>query len=183
MSDEKDVFNRFAAIVAEALQIEPEEVTKDIYLDELGAESLDFVEIGFETDDEFRIILPEKDILTAAESVFGSEVLVKDGLLTDEAKRFIEQRMPELDGSMLEGDVPVMKMRREFGRVRSWVRLIQGLMEHTPDKCTQCGGAWGKPAASRLTCGSCGAVFDIPDGQEISQKWIDDYYKSEYKPT
>lgn len=181
VSEDKEILDRFATIVADTLQIDKDRVTEDAYLDELGAESLDFVEIGFETDDEFRITLPEKDILSTAREVFGEDMLVKDDLLTPDAKKFIEKRMPELDPACLEGDVSVAQITREFGRVGSWIRLIRGLMEYTPDKCTECGADWKKPVAGQLKCSSCNATYDILDGQDISRKWVEEYYNAEYE--
>ena len=53
-----DVFERVRDIVSEQFSIDPERITEDTdFLDELGADSLDVVELAVSVEDEFH--LPE----------------------------------------------------------------------------------------------------------------------------
>src|SRR5579884_20285 len=92
---ESEVFDQFAQIVARSLRIDAAKVTPDVYLTDLGAESLDLIEITMETESQFHIFLPDKSILDTAVEVFGSDILEKDGYLTEEGKRLLMRRMPD----------------------------------------------------------------------------------------
>src|ERR1039457_6383111 len=75
---ELQVFDRFAQIVAHSLSIDVSQVTADTYLSDLGAESLDLIEITMESETQFHIFLPDKSILETAVEVFGPGILEKD---------------------------------------------------------------------------------------------------------
>src|SRR5579863_5049250 len=80
---EAEIFEKFADIVAQSLRIERAKVTMNSHLmDDLGAESLDLIEITMETESAFDVWLPEKSILDTAAEVFGPDVLVQNEMLT-----------------------------------------------------------------------------------------------------
>src|SRR5208282_2402311 len=118
----------------------------DTHLTDLGAESLDLIEITMETETQFHIFLPDKSILETAVEVFGSGILEKDGYLTEEGKRLLLCRMPEADARAFEGEVAVKDLQSYFLEVGTWVRMIQGLVQFTPGECASCGG----PMASSM---------------------------------
>ena len=90
---ETEILARFAPIVATSLRIPPERVTADAYLSDLGAESLDLLEITMETEDEFGVVMPQNDILHVGQEVFGEGVLVREGALTEQGARFLQRRL------------------------------------------------------------------------------------------
>src|ERR1041384_2374532 len=94
---ESEVFDKFAQIVAKSLRIETAQITPDTHLTDLGAESLDLIEITMETESQFHIFLPDKSILETAVEVFGPDILEKDGYLTEEGKRLLLRRLPATD--------------------------------------------------------------------------------------
>ena len=102
---ESEVFEKFAQIVAKSLRIDAAQVTPDVLLTDLGAESLDLIEITMETESQFHIFLPDKSILETAVEVFGPDVLEKEGYLTDEGKRLLLRRMPAADSGAFAGEV------------------------------------------------------------------------------
>ena len=57
-------------------------------------ESLDLIEITMETESAFDVWLPEKSILDTAAEIFGPDVLVQEGLLTEAGKEMLRRRMP-----------------------------------------------------------------------------------------
>jgi acyl carrier protein len=177
----QEILERFAKVVAQSLRIEASQVTEDAYLDDLGAESLDLAEITMESEEEFDILIAQKSILQTATEVFGDGVLVKDGTLTQEGKRFLLRRMPEFPVN--GGETTVADLTKQFLRVGTWVRMIRGLMEHTPKDCAKCGAAFGKPLAGRLKCPSCAFEYDIPSGEDLNREWVRQYYQQEYVPS
>ena len=176
----QEILERFAQVVAKSLRIEASQVTEDAYLDDLGAESLDLAEITMEAEEEFDVLIAQKNILRTATEVFGEDVIVRDGRLTDEGKRFIRRRLPDFDGELDE--LTVADLGKAFLRVGTWVRMIAGLMEHTPAACPGCGQAFGKPLAGRLKCRDCGLEHDLPSGDDLNRQWVERYYREEYVP-
>jgi acyl carrier protein len=175
-----EVFHRFAAIVAESLHIDVEQVTPDSYLGDLGAESLDMVEIAIHAEDKFNISLPEKNILQTAIEVFGPDVLEKDGILTDIGKAMLRRRMPEISPMLQQPTVTVKDINQLFTRVDMWVCLIKRLMEFTPKVCPQCNAALKTAVAMQMRCKQCGAETPVPNGEELNRQWLQEYYEKEY---
>jgi acyl carrier protein len=177
-----EIFDRFAQIVARSLRIDASQVTPDIQLTDLGAESLDLIEISMETESQFHIFLPDKSILETAVEVFGPGILEKDGYLTDEGKRLLLCRLPEADAQAFEGAVSVKDLQRYFLRVDTWVRMIQGLVRYTPAECASCGGAMAASMGFRMKCTQCGAEITLRSGEELNREWVREYYEQEYRP-
>ena len=61
-------------------------------MDNLDAESLDLIEITMETESAFDVWLPEKSVLDTAAEVFGPDILVRDGVLTEAGKELLRRR-------------------------------------------------------------------------------------------
>ena len=138
---ESEVFDKFAPIVARSLRIDAAQVSIDAQLNDLGAESLDLIEITMETESQFHIFLPDKSILETAVEVFGSDILEKDGYLTEEGKRLMLCRLPDADVRDFQGEVAVKDMQSYFLKIGSWVRMVQALAKYTPGECAECGVA------------------------------------------
>jgi|RhiMetdeSRZDD1v2_1073273.scaffolds.fasta_scaffold16668_7 acyl carrier protein len=175
-----EIHERFAAIVAKSLRIEPTRVTPDASLAELGAESLDLLEITMEAEDEFDIVMPQKDVLQMGQDVFGPGVLVNEGRLTEAGVRFLQRRMPESEADALRVGMPVTDVARLFQRVGTWVRVIEGLLEHQPRACPTCSEALSKAVAGRFKCGQCGHEIDLPAGDELNRRWVEEYFRTEH---
>ncbi len=175
---ESVILERFADIVARSLRIEPERVTVDAYLSDLGAESLDLLEITMEAEDEFAILMPQKDILQVAQEIFGPGVLVHEGVLTEQGVKFLHRRMPDFSGSIAPG-MSVAEVGRVFQRIGTWVRLIQGLLEHSPTTCPSCAATLPKPVAGRMKCAGCATEVDLPAGDDLNRRWVEEYHRVE----
>src|SRR3984957_2309715 len=166
---ESEIFDQFAQIVAKSLRIDASQVLPDVHLSDIGAESLDLMEISMETESQFHIFLPDKSILDTAVEVFGPEVLAKDRYVTDDGKRLLLQRMPEADAQAFEGRVAVKDLYRYFLKVNVWVRMIQGLARYTPSECAACGGPMTASMGFRMKCARCGAEITLRSGEELNQ--------------
>ncbi len=181
---DQEIRERLASIVAESLRIDPERVTEDAYLNDLGAESLDLLEITMEAEDQFNVLFPQKTILQTAQETFGEGVLVRDGRLTEEGLKLLRRRTPEVEGLFgTDAEPTLADVNRMFLRVGVWVRMIRGLMEHSPRECPQCGIAFGKAVAGRVKCSQCGTERTITPGDELNRRWVLEYYEETYVPT
>jgi acyl carrier protein len=57
-----DVFDRLKQIVVDQLSVTPEQVTKEAkFQDDLGADSLDVVELIMKIEEEFKIQIPDDE--------------------------------------------------------------------------------------------------------------------------
>jgi acyl carrier protein len=177
--NESDILGRFADIVARSLRIPRERVTADAYLNDLGAESLDLLEITMEAEDEFGILMPQKDILQVAQEIFGPDILVRDGALTEQGAKFLQRRLPEFSDAIAVG-MPVAEVGRVFQRVGTWTRVIRGLIEHSPTTCPSCGGGLSKPLAGRSKCPACAIEVDLPAGDDLNRRWVEEYHRVEH---
>ncbi|HAR61855.1 MAG: acyl carrier protein [Candidatus Margulisiibacteriota bacterium] len=59
---EEEVFNKVKAVVVDQLGVSEDEVTRDAaYVDDLGADSLDTVELVMALEEEFDTEIPDED--------------------------------------------------------------------------------------------------------------------------
>lgn len=169
---DQEILDRFAAIVAASLRVDPARVTRDASLDALGAESIDLVEITIDVENAFGILMPERTILDAATEVLGPGVVEADGRLTEVGRRLLLARMPELDPQTIAAGAPVREVKRVLLRVDVWVRLIRGLLEQSPRVCPDCGRPLVQGTPARVRCEACRREFDLPSGDDLARAWV-----------
>ena len=98
----------------EALGLDEEEVAPDsLVIDELGAESLDFLDIAFRLERTFRIKIPRGEIQGTAERR-TSEPFEAEGRLTTAGALALRDALPEVDHSKVEAGYPVRDIPRLF---------------------------------------------------------------------
>ena len=107
-----EVFQKVQEALVEALGVDDDEVTEDATLvGDLGAESIDFLDIVFRLEKAFEIEIPRaemfpEDILTNAE-------YVEDGRVTNTGVAELKKRMPFADLTKFEANPLV----QEFGNL------------------------------------------------------------------
>lgn len=178
---EEQIQKKFAAIVAESLHIDSTTVTPDAYLEDLGAESLDLIEIAMEVETQFKVWLPEKSILQTAIEVYGPSVLERDGYLTSEGQNLLMRRMPEDDAAEFQGIVSLKDVQRYFMKVRTWVRMVDGLLAYTPTACATCHGVMISSLGFRLKCSLCSQEITLRSGDDINREWVQDFSRNQYR--
>lgn len=166
---DQELHERFAAIVAASLRVNPARVVPDVTLDELGAESLDLVEITLDVENAFAILMPERTILEIGAEVLGEGVLEREGQLTDAGRQFLAKRMP---GTAVDDVVDTADLRRLFLRVDTWLRVIRFVIDHSPRMCPRCTSALVTGHPAQLRCPSCGTVVDLPSGDDLNRVWV-----------
>jgi acyl carrier protein len=164
-----ELHERFAAIVAASLRIDPARVVPSATLDELGAESLDLVEITLDVENDFAILMPERTILEVGAEVLGEGVLEADGRLTEAGRRFLALRMPQLAGEL---PATTSDLRATFLRVDTWLRVIRFVIDRSPRTCADCHVALVTGSPGRLRCPACSRDVDLPSGDDLNRVWV-----------
>jgi acyl carrier protein len=131
--DEKEIYEKVKESVVEALGVDEEEVTPNAVLfDDLGAESLDLLDIVFRLEKEFGIKIPrggiQADTLSAEGENLKEEDLMVDGVLTPLGIQKLKEAMSEVDPSRItEGfrtdDIPTLFT------VQTFVNIVKKLLE------------------------------------------------------
>jgi acyl carrier protein len=89
-----EIFQKVAATLVEALNVDEDQVTLASTLQgDLGAESIDFLDIVFRLEREFSIKIPRNELFP--ESIFqGDPEFVKDGKVTAKGLAELRAKMP-----------------------------------------------------------------------------------------
>ena len=123
MTTREEVYEKVQAALVDALGVDDDEVTPDATLvGDLGAESIDFLDIVFRLEKSFDInidraeMFPE-DILTNAE-------YVKDGKVTPAGIEALKKRMPFADLTKFEED-PVVQNFGNLLTVSDMCRYVE----------------------------------------------------------
>lgn len=101
MSVKPEVFSKVQEALVDALGVDDDEVTEEATMvGDLGAESIDFLDIVFKLEKAFEITIPRDelfpdDILTNAEYIEGGKV-------TDAGLAKLKERMPFADLTKFE---------------------------------------------------------------------------------
>ena len=93
-------FEKVQDIIADALYVDQDEVTREASLmKDLGAESIDFLDIIFRLEKEFSIKIPRGEIERKARGGLSEDEFAIGGVLTDQGIARLQKVMPEVDQS------------------------------------------------------------------------------------
>lgn len=96
MPTRDEVFEKIRTALVDALGVDEEEVTPEATLvGDLGAESIDFLDIVFRLEKAFGIQIPRGELFP--EDVFTNPDYVKDGMVTEAGLAELRSRMPFAD--------------------------------------------------------------------------------------
>ncbi len=125
MPTQDEIYNKVSATLVEALNVDEDEVKPEATLQgDLGAESIDFLDIVFRLEREFGIKIPRGELFP--ESIFGGDPeFVQDGKVTEKGLSELRMRMPFADLSKFERNPDVTGIGDLF-TVEMITRYIQG---------------------------------------------------------
>ena len=114
MPSQEEIYNKVSATLVEALNVDEEDIKPTATLQgDLGAESIDFLDIVFRLEREFGIKIPRGELFP--ESIFqGDPEFVQDGRVTDKGLAELRARMPFADLTAFEADPDINKFRDVF---------------------------------------------------------------------
>lgn len=109
----EEVFGKVREALVGALGVDEEEVTPEATLTgDLGAESIDFLDIVFRLEKEFGIKIPRGDLFP--DNLFTNEQYVQNGKLTPAGLDELRKRMPHADLAEFEKDPDVQNVNNLF---------------------------------------------------------------------
>jgi acyl carrier protein len=112
MPTKTEIFDKIKTSLVEALGVDEEEVTPQATLvGDLGAESIDFLDIVFRLEKAFNIKIPRGELFP--EDILTNTEYVKDGKMTAEGVAQLKQRMSFADLSAFEANPSV----KDFGNL------------------------------------------------------------------
>src|SRR5262252_8017734 len=125
MPSQEEIYTRVSARLVEALNVDEEDVKPTATLQgDLGAESIDFLDIVFRLEREFGIKIPRGELFP--EAIFqGDPEFVQNGKVTDKGLAELKARMPFADLSQFEKNPEVNGISDLF-TVEMITRYIQG---------------------------------------------------------
>jgi acyl carrier protein len=96
MPTKEEVFEKVRTALVDALGVDEDEVTPEATLvGDLGAESIDFLDIVFRLEKSFDIKIPRGELFP--EDVLTNSTYVKDGMVTEAGLQELAKRMPFAD--------------------------------------------------------------------------------------
>jgi acyl carrier protein len=131
MPTQDEIYEKVSATLVEALNVDEGEIKPESTLQgDLGAESIDFLDIVFRLEREFGIKIPRGELFP--ESIFqGDPEFVQDGKVTPRGIEELRSRMPFADLSKFEQDPSVSNISDLF-TVELITRYIQGKLTEQP---------------------------------------------------
>src|SRR5207302_3080456 len=105
MLTQDEIYSKVSETLVEALNVDEDQITPAATLQgDLGAESIDFLDIVFRLEREFGIKVPRGELFP--ESIFqGDPEFVRDGKVTDQGLAELRSCLPYADLSGFEGDL------------------------------------------------------------------------------
>ena len=145
MSATEQIYGKVARVLVESLNVDEDDLTPTATLQgNLGAESIDFLDIVFRLEREFEIHIPRGELFP--ESVFqGDPDFVRDGRVTDQGMGELRSRMPYADLSAFDQNRRLTAVPDLFT-----VGLLVRYVEWKLGQCVEAGpnGAAAIPVAS-----------------------------------
>jgi acyl carrier protein len=130
MPNREEIYSKVSATLVEALNVDEEDVKPSATLQgDLGAESIDFLDIVFRLEREFGIKIPRGELFP--EAIFqGDPEFVHDGKVTDKGLAELKTKMPYADLTGFERNPEVTGISNLF-TVDLITRYIEGKLVHT----------------------------------------------------
>jgi acyl carrier protein len=125
MPSQEEIYQKVSATLIEALNVDEDEIKPTATLQgDLGAESIDFLDIVFRLEREFGIKIPRGELFP--ESIFqGDPEFVQNGKVTDKGLAELRARMPFADLAKFEQN-PDLTAISDLFTVSMITKYIQG---------------------------------------------------------
>ena len=105
-----EIFQEVQEVLVDALGVDNDEVTSEATLmGDLGAESIDFLDIVFRLEKAFGIKIPREELFPA-ESLMNNPAFISNGKLTEAGLAELREKMPHTDLATFENNPDINKL-------------------------------------------------------------------------
>lgn len=112
--DRQEILQQVQEVLVDALGVDDDEVTAQATLmGDLGAESIDFLDIVFRLEKAFGIKIPREELFPA-ENLMNNSEFIHNGKLTEKGLAELRERMPHTDLTTFEKDPDINKLADLF---------------------------------------------------------------------
>lgn len=119
----EEILAKVKTVLADSLAVDEEEITPASTLTgDLGAESIDFLDIGFRLDKAFNIKIQQGELFP--ENVAQDPEYVRDGKVTPEGLAKLRARLPHFDFSGFERSPDLRNIAQIF-TVEALVKFVE----------------------------------------------------------
>ena len=119
-----EVYEKVKDVLEEALGVDEDEVTPEATLGgDLGAESIDYLDIVFRLEKAFGIKISQAELM--ADNVLSDPQYVQDGKVTDLGMTELRKQLPHADLDKFDASRQVDEFPNIF-TVESMVKFVQG---------------------------------------------------------
>jgi acyl carrier protein len=123
-----EIFQQVQEVLIDALGVDDDEVTEEATLmGDLGAESIDFLDIVFRLEKSFEVKIPREELFPA-ESLMNNPEYVLNGKLTELGLAELKSKMPHTDITEFEKDPDINKLGDLF-TVNAIVNYVSGKLD------------------------------------------------------
>lgn len=111
--ERSEIFEKIQEVLVDALAVDEDEVTPEATLiADLGAESIDILDISFKLEQEFGFKIAQGELFP--EGVTQDPEYVQDGKVTEKGLATLKQRVPHFNFTELEADPSVENVSKIF---------------------------------------------------------------------
>lgn len=183
--NETMLVDRVMDTVCEVLGCDKTELNPELSIgDELGAESLDFVEIRYNLERGLGIALPQRSVLDhlAVLAPNTPAVATNGGLTAFGAEALRSSLFGYSDKVAKEG--ARLNDVMQGATIRNWALLCLGILDSLPNACPDCGHHSASISRSgKPVCTSCNAALKPLSGEDVmlasTESWLLHHRESE----
>ena len=118
-----EIFSKVRTVLVEALAVDEDEVQlSSVLTSDLGAESIDFLDIVFKLEQAFGVSISQGELFP--ENLAQDARYVQGGKLTADGLAMLKARLPHVDFSNFEKD-PVLKSVGSLFTVQTLVNFVE----------------------------------------------------------
>ncbi|MFI1567984.1 acyl carrier protein [Streptomyces sp. NPDC020490] len=136
---------------------------------DLGADSLDLVELRCELEDRLLVVMPNQSVLDHLVELTGTSDAVygPDGGVTALAARVLRDSAFRYDEEQARAGTPPYEIARST-TVANWAHFVSTLFDHLPGSCPECAGTKAAVSpAQRAECADCGTALTPQAGDTV----------------
>ena len=170
---EEKVTEELKKAIIETLRVDEAQIKPETSLiNDLGAESLDFLDINYRLEQAFGMKMARHFVLEHIEEIYGEgSAIDENGQLTDKAVEILKIRfgesVPGLQPGMDMDEVPAIVT------VESIEKGVMDILDSLPESCSKCNHTeWQTDNGSHLKCGSCGEPAAYANGDDLIKAWL-----------